>query len=143
MQLLSDFEAEIISGGFAFPSAANIALSINVSLATFVAPITQVNTVATAAVLAGSIKRLSGAPETDAAQRRLRLGGPDAAPPLAAPQPLVVSEKLPGLRAGKIGRFALVGKARSAVPRHRAQRQVTESNGRDARFTTFVPRSLR
>jgi hypothetical protein len=59
MQLLSDFDAEIISGGFVFPSAANIALSINVSPATFVAPITQVNTVATTAVLAGILDNVN------------------------------------------------------------------------------------
>jgi len=59
MHILSDFDAELIVGGFAFPSAANIALSISVSPVTLVAPITQVNTVATAAVLAGILDNVN------------------------------------------------------------------------------------
>lgn len=59
MHTFSDFEAELIKGGIAFPSFANIALSINVSPTSFVAPITQVNTVATAAVLAGILDNVN------------------------------------------------------------------------------------
>jgi hypothetical protein len=59
MHILSDFDAELISGGFAFPSAANIALGINVSPITIVTPITQVNTVATTAVLAGILDNVN------------------------------------------------------------------------------------
>jgi hypothetical protein len=59
MYTLSDFDSELISGGFAFPSAANIVLGINVSPVTLVSPITQVNTVATAAVLAGILDNVN------------------------------------------------------------------------------------
>jgi len=59
MHILSDFEAELISGGFTVPSATNIALSINVSPVTFVTPIIQVNTVATTAVLAGILDNVN------------------------------------------------------------------------------------
>jgi len=59
MHILSDCDSERIGGGLAFPSAANIALGINVSPVTFVTPITQVNTVATTAVLAGILENVN------------------------------------------------------------------------------------
>jgi hypothetical protein len=59
MHILSDCDSELIGGGLAFPSAANIALGINVSPVTFVTPITQVNTVATTAVLAGILENVN------------------------------------------------------------------------------------
>ena len=59
MHILSDFDAELISGGFAFPSASSLTLGINVSPITIVTPITQVNTVATTAVLAGILDNVN------------------------------------------------------------------------------------
>ena len=59
MHTLSDFDAELISGGLAFPLAPTLLLGINVSPITIVTPITQVNTVATTAVLAGILDNVN------------------------------------------------------------------------------------
>jgi hypothetical protein len=59
MHFLSDFDAELIGGGFVFPSPSTLLLSINVSPVTIVNPITQVNTVATTAVLAGILDNVN------------------------------------------------------------------------------------
>ena len=59
MHILTDFDSELISGGFAFPSASTLVLGINVSPITIVTPITQVNTVATTAVLAGILDNVN------------------------------------------------------------------------------------
>ena len=59
MQLLSDFDSELISGGLALPLAPTLLLGINVSPITIVTPITQVNTVATTAVLAGILDNVT------------------------------------------------------------------------------------
>jgi len=59
MYLLSDSDSEVISGGFSFPAFSQFALGVNVSPVTVVTPVTQVNTVATAGVLAGILDGVS------------------------------------------------------------------------------------
>jgi hypothetical protein len=59
MQILSDFDSEMISGGFVFPSMPRFGLGINVSPVTIVTPVTQVNTVTTTGVLAGILDRVN------------------------------------------------------------------------------------
>jgi hypothetical protein len=59
MQLLSDSDSELISGGFTFPAFSQFALGINVSPVTVVTPVTQVNTVTTTGVLAGILDRVN------------------------------------------------------------------------------------
>ena len=54
MNFLSDSASEQICGGaLAIPTVSNLLVAVNVNPITIVTPVTQVNTVATAAVLAG------------------------------------------------------------------------------------------
>jgi hypothetical protein len=58
MVFLSDYDSELVNGGFGFPSGPNVFLAINVSPTTVVKPITQLNNVVNTGVLAGILQNV-------------------------------------------------------------------------------------
>jgi hypothetical protein len=59
MQFLSDFDSELITGGFSFPSFSPLTLGIFVAPVTTVTPVTQITTVTTTGVIAGIVDRVN------------------------------------------------------------------------------------